>query len=55
MRSCDGQSYTLQAYEYINSDGSAKLVLYAANGWENISRWTAKQQYSEQEFGRKKH
>ncbi len=42
---CEGQSYTLQAYEYINSNGSAKLVLYAANGWENISRWTAKQQF----------
>jgi hypothetical protein len=40
-----GQSYILQAYEYINTGGSAKLVLYAANGWENICRWMAKQQY----------
>jgi hypothetical protein len=42
---CEGQSYTLQACEYLNSDGSAKLVLYAVNSWESISRWAAKQQY----------
>jgi len=42
---CEGQSYTLQAYEYVNSNGSTKLVLYTVNGWENISRWTAKQQF----------
>ncbi|MDD4924158.1 MAG: hypothetical protein PHF74_04910 [Dehalococcoidales bacterium] len=42
---CGGQSYTLQAYEYINSKGSAKLVLYAVNGWDNLNRWTARQQY----------
>lgn len=42
---CEGQSYTLQACEYLNSDGSTKMVLYAVNGWESISRWAAKQQY----------
>ena len=42
---CEGQSYTLQACEYVNSHGLAKVVLYAANGWESISRWAAKQQY----------
>jgi hypothetical protein len=41
----DGQSYTLQAYEYVCGSGLAKLVLYAADGWESVSCWTAKQQY----------
>jgi hypothetical protein len=40
-----GQSYTLESYEYVNTNGSSKLVLYAVNAWDNISRWTAKQQF----------
>ena len=39
------QSYTLRSYEYVNTGGTSRLVLYAANGWENVCRWTAKQQY----------
>jgi hypothetical protein len=39
------QSYTLQAYEYVSDGGTSKLVLYAANGWNNVCRWTAKQQF----------
>jgi len=40
-----GQSYTLESHEYVNTNGSSKLVLYAVNAWDNISRWTAKQQF----------
>jgi hypothetical protein len=42
---CEGQSYTLQSYEYVNSDAAAKLVLYAVNGWEDVRCWRAKQQF----------
>ncbi|MFA5628751.1 MAG: hypothetical protein WC958_00585 [Dehalococcoidales bacterium] len=39
------ESFTLQACEFINSNGLAKLVLHATNGWGKISCWAAKQQY----------
>ena len=42
---CSGQSYILQSYEYLNTDGASKLILYGVNGWGNVSRWVAKQQF----------
>ncbi len=40
-----GQSFSLDTYEYINSDGVSKLVLYASNRWRDIERWVSKQQF----------
>ena len=40
-----GQTYKLDGYEYSSSTDGARLVLYASDGWERLSRWRARQQF----------
>jgi hypothetical protein len=37
-----GLSFILQGYEHISTGGKAALVLYAADGWDELRGWTAR-------------
>lgn len=39
-----GLSFTLEAYEHRCRPGEAALVLYAADGWKALEKWTARYQ-----------
>ncbi len=39
-----GQTFTLESFEYVNSNGRASLFLYANDGWEWINGMRARQQ-----------
>jgi len=45
-----GQSYTLEAYEYVSKGGSSSLFLYAYGGWSRISRWISESQFRFNEY-----
>lgn len=40
-----GQSYILEAYEYVSKGGKSTLFLYAYGGWSRISRWISESQF----------
>lgn len=40
-----GQTFVLESYEHVNSDGKRNLVLHAVDGWHQISAWRARCQF----------
>ena len=40
-----GQSYLLEAYEYVSKGGKSILFLYACGGWSRIGRWISESQF----------
>ena len=40
-----GQTFSLEAFEYISSAGRASLFLYASDGWGAIAAWKARHQF----------
>ncbi len=40
-----GQTFILDAYEYISSGGKANLRLYASDGWAQAEKWRARHQF----------
>ena len=40
-----GQSYLLEAYEYISEGGKSGLFLYACGGWSRIGIWISESQF----------
>ncbi|MFC1946771.1 hypothetical protein ACFLXY_02490 [Chloroflexota bacterium] len=43
--SSTGQSYILEAYEYVSEGGKSTLFLFAYGGWSRISRWISESQF----------
>ena len=41
----DGLIFTLQGYEYYHSPGKARVILTAADGWDELARWVARYQF----------
>ncbi len=40
-----GQTFSLEAYEYISAGGKASLLLHAQDGWGWMNRWKARHQF----------
>jgi hypothetical protein len=40
-----GQIFFLEAYEHTSSGGKASLILYASDGWGEMSNWRARHQF----------
>jgi len=40
-----GQTFTLDAYEYISSAGEASFILYCSDGWSLLQNWRARHQF----------
>ncbi len=40
-----GQSFALESYEHLNSEGKRILVLHAVDSWHQIGSWKARSQF----------